>query len=60
MAETTETQGPTANEVQLLAHHLRLTKNFTDLANTMIAAAAVVENLLERVTELESKVNTIQ
>jgi hypothetical protein len=51
---------PTENEIALLDAFLKLHEHFQSISNTLIAAAKVVENLVDRVVELESKVNTQQ
>jgi len=50
----------TENETALLEAVLKLHENFSGMAETVITAAKVVESLIERVVDLESKVNTQQ
>lgn len=53
-------ENPTENEVAMLEAFLTLTNHFQSMANTVVAASRVVEDLVDRVVELESKVNTQQ
>ena len=50
-------EDPTENEVALLRAFLNLNEHFVSMGDTVIAAAKVVQALIERVEKLEEKLN---